>query len=232
MTRLLAIVPAYNEAGAIAGTVADILERAAPCDVVVVDDGSTDATSELARAAGATVIRLPFNLGIGGAVQTGYQYALEQGYDNAIQVDGDGQHDAGYIRELRARRSGPNGVFGLKLHSHQMRNLDALDSLLPGAGYVRLRRRDIDAQAVSLWTALQTRQFYSETETGLWTRYEALVNLVFASSPASLLCAYDTRTIAPEVARQARLTHPHTIGPQGVESSSDYGDPGGYVLGA
>ena len=139
---------------------------------------------------------------------------------------------AGYIRELRARRSGPNGVFGLKLHSHQMRNLDALDSLLPGAGYVRLRRRDIDAQAVSLWTALQTRQFYSETETGLWTRYEALVNLVFASSPASLLCAYDTRTIAPEVARQARLTHPHTIGPQGVESSSDYGDPGGYVLGA
>jgi transcriptional regulator with XRE-family HTH domain len=71
----------------------------------------------------------------------------------------------------------------------------------------------------------------SETETGLWTRYEALVNLVFASSPASLLCAYDTRTIAPEVARQARRTHPHTIGPQGIESSSDYGDPAGYVLG-
>jgi transcriptional regulator with XRE-family HTH domain len=71
----------------------------------------------------------------------------------------------------------------------------------------------------------------SETETNLWTRYEALVNLVFANSPASLLCTYDTRTIAPEVARQARLTHPHTIGPQGVDTSSDYGDPGGYVLG-
>lgn len=71
----------------------------------------------------------------------------------------------------------------------------------------------------------------SETETDLWTRYEALVNLVFASSPASFLCAYDTRTIAPEVAGQARRTHPHTIGPQGIESSSDYGDPGGYVLG-
>jgi transcriptional regulator with XRE-family HTH domain len=71
----------------------------------------------------------------------------------------------------------------------------------------------------------------AETETDLWTRYEALVNLVFASSPASLLCAYDTRTIAPEVARQARRTHPRTIGPHGAESSSDYADPGGYVLG-
>jgi transcriptional regulator with XRE-family HTH domain len=71
----------------------------------------------------------------------------------------------------------------------------------------------------------------SEAETDLWTRYEALVNLVFASTPTSLLCAYDTRTIAPEVARQARRTHPHTIGPHGTESSSDYGDPGGYILG-
>jgi transcriptional regulator with XRE-family HTH domain len=71
----------------------------------------------------------------------------------------------------------------------------------------------------------------SETETGLWTRYEALVNLVFANSPTSLLCTYDTRSIAPEVARQARLTHPHTIGPEGVASSSDYANPGGFVLG-
>jgi LPS sulfotransferase NodH len=69
---------------------------------------------------------------------------------------------AGYMHELRARRSGPNGVFGLKLHSHQMRNLDALDTLLPGAVLVSLRRRDTDAQAVSLWTAHETRQFFRE----------------------------------------------------------------------
>lgn len=69
---------------------------------------------------------------------------------------------ADYIHELRARRSGPNGVFGLKLHSHQMRNLDALDVLLPGAVYISLRRRDTDAQAVSLWTAHETRQFSRE----------------------------------------------------------------------
>jgi transcriptional regulator with XRE-family HTH domain len=71
----------------------------------------------------------------------------------------------------------------------------------------------------------------SETEAGLWTRYESLVNLVFANSPTSLLCAYDTKSIAPEIARQARLTHPHTIGADGIASNPDYADPGGFVLG-
>jgi trehalose 2-sulfotransferase len=75
---------------------------------------------------------------------------------------GCGDTTVDYIHELRARRSGPHGVFGLKLHSHQMRNLDALDMLLPGAVYISLRRRDIDAQAVSLWTASETRQFFRE----------------------------------------------------------------------
>jgi glycosyltransferase involved in cell wall biosynthesis len=96
----VAIVPAYNEAGAIAATVGDLQRHAPDFDVVVVDDGSTDDTAAIARAAGAVVIRHPFNLGIGGAVQSGYQYALEHGYDVAVQVDGDGQHDARHIPEL------------------------------------------------------------------------------------------------------------------------------------
>jgi glycosyltransferase involved in cell wall biosynthesis len=100
MSNLLAIVPAYNEATAIAATVADIRAHAPEFDVVVIDDGSTDDTDAAARAAGAVVVRHPFNLGIGGAVQTGYQYALEHGYDVAVQVDGDGQHDARHIRDL------------------------------------------------------------------------------------------------------------------------------------
>ena len=114
MTRHLAIVPAYNEIGAIASTVRDILDRSG-FDVLVIDDGSTDATSHAARAAGAEVIRHPFNLGIGGAVQTGYQYALEHDYDVAVQVDGDGQHDARHIPELLAHlrsRPGLNLVTG------------------------------------------------------------------------------------------------------------------------
>jgi glycosyltransferase involved in cell wall biosynthesis len=103
MTKFLAIVPAYNEAAAIAATVADVCEHAPGFDVLVVDDGSTDDTADVALAAGARVLDHPFNLGIGGAVQSGYQYALEHGYDVAVQVDGDGQHDARHIPELLAR---------------------------------------------------------------------------------------------------------------------------------
>src|SRR3954447_24255179 len=100
MARHLAIIPAYNERGAIGATVADVREHAPGFDVLVVDDGSTDQTAEIARAAGAQVLALPFNLGIGGAVQAGYKYALERGYDVAVQVDGDGQHDARHIHDL------------------------------------------------------------------------------------------------------------------------------------
>jgi glycosyltransferase involved in cell wall biosynthesis len=103
MNRNLAIVPAYDEAEAIASTVASIHRWAPDFDVVVVDDGSTDGTGELAAAAGATVLRMPYNLGIGGAMQTGYVYAKENGYEVAVQVDGDGQHDPRQIHDLLER---------------------------------------------------------------------------------------------------------------------------------
>lgn len=107
-TRYLAIVPAFNESRSIADVV-DLLRRHAPgFNVLVVDDGSTDDTADKARTAGATVIRLPFNLGIGGAVQTGFVYGLEHGYDYVAQVDGDGQHDPAELAHLvRAIRDDP-----------------------------------------------------------------------------------------------------------------------------
>ncbi len=77
--------------------------------MLVVDDGSTDGTGAAAAAAGAEVVRLPFNLGIGGAVQTGYVFAHEHGYEVAVQLDGDGQHDARYIPELLARLTDGGG---------------------------------------------------------------------------------------------------------------------------
>jgi glycosyltransferase involved in cell wall biosynthesis len=108
MNGLLAIVPAYNEAEIIAQTVTEIHLWAPEFDVLVIDDGSSDRTAANAAAAGARVLRLPFNLGIGGAMQSGYIYALEQGYEVAVQVDADGQHDARHVRELLGRlRSDP-----------------------------------------------------------------------------------------------------------------------------
>jgi glycosyltransferase involved in cell wall biosynthesis len=91
--RRLAIVPAYNEEASIARVVDELLAYDPGLRVLVVDDGSTDRTADVARTAGANVISLPFNLGIGGAVQTGFRYAWEQGFDVAVRADGDGQHD-------------------------------------------------------------------------------------------------------------------------------------------
>ena len=100
--RCLAIVPAYNEEGSVGVVVEELAHHAPDVDVLVVDDGSTDKTAEVASAAGARVVRLPFNLGIGGAMQTGYRVASEEGYDLAVQVDGDGQHDPRGLADLRA----------------------------------------------------------------------------------------------------------------------------------
>jgi glycosyltransferase involved in cell wall biosynthesis len=97
---VLVIVPALNEGASVGAVVTEIRTANPGVDVLVVDDGSVDATGEVARAAGAAVCRLPFNLGVGGAMRTGYRWALERGYDVAVQVDADGQHDPSYITTL------------------------------------------------------------------------------------------------------------------------------------
>jgi glycosyltransferase involved in cell wall biosynthesis len=91
--RRAAIVPAFNEEASIGRVIDEVRAFDPGLDIVVVDDGSVDGTSRAARAKGARVLRLPFNLGIGGAVQTGFRYAYENDYDLVVRVDGDGQHD-------------------------------------------------------------------------------------------------------------------------------------------
>lgn len=101
--KILIIVPAYNESGNITRTLQEIRDCSvslAKEDILVVDDGSSDTTATEARSAEASVISLPFNLGIGGAIQTGFQYAYRNHYDIAVQVDGDGQHDLTYLEKL------------------------------------------------------------------------------------------------------------------------------------
>ena len=98
----LAVVPAYNESASIVAVIEALREYAPNFDTLVVDDGSSDDTDVLAFRAGAKVLKLPFNVGIGGAVQTGFVYAREHGYDFLAQVDGDGQHESAELERLVA----------------------------------------------------------------------------------------------------------------------------------
>ena len=100
LERILVIIPAYIEEDSIGRVIEDVRTNCPQMDILVVNDGSADHTSDRARASGVVVLDLPFNLGIGGGMQTGYKYAAEKGYDIAIQVDGDGQHDPKEIPKL------------------------------------------------------------------------------------------------------------------------------------
>jgi glycosyltransferase involved in cell wall biosynthesis len=115
--RTLVIIPAWNEEEALPATLTELASVRPDLDVLVVSDGSTDHTAAVARAAGVTVVELPFNLGIGGALQTGFRYAVQHDYDRAVQFDADGQHDPAEIAVL----------------------LDALDRGLDGDGVPRPR---------------------------------------------------------------------------------------------
>ena len=108
--KTLLIVPAYNEEASIGKT----LDELAPYDffdIVVIDDGSADATAEICSARGVKCIRLPFNMGLSGAFETGMRYAFRHGYDAAVQFDADGQHRPEYIAPLLEKIRSGGGYF-------------------------------------------------------------------------------------------------------------------------
>lgn len=98
--NICVIIPAYNEEASVSHVIRAVRHELPAAEIVVVNDGSTDSTSSCAQAAGASVVDLPFNLGIGGAVQTGLKYAHQGGYDAALEIDADGQHDPRYAPQL------------------------------------------------------------------------------------------------------------------------------------
>ena len=98
--KKLIIIPAYNEYENLARTINDVKAHAPDYDYVIIDGCSTDGTAQLCREQGFSMIHLPVNLGIGGAVQTGYLYARERNYDIAVQIDGDGQHNTRYLKDM------------------------------------------------------------------------------------------------------------------------------------
>jgi len=112
--KALIIIPAFNEEGAIISTVQDIMKNAPSFDYLVVNDCSRDSTKELLDESGYNHVNLPVNSGIGAAVQTGYIYAYRNGYDCAVQVDGDGQHDAAFLEKMleELQRSNADMVIG------------------------------------------------------------------------------------------------------------------------
>ncbi len=100
LRKALVVMPAWNEEATVADVIAEIRAKVPDVDVLVVNDGSRDATSEQAQSAGAVVADLPFNLGVGGAMRTGYRYAWDNGYDAVVQIDADGQHDPERVPEM------------------------------------------------------------------------------------------------------------------------------------
>jgi glycosyltransferase involved in cell wall biosynthesis len=112
--RVLVIVPAWNEEVSVGRTVTEIFRTNPGVDVLVVDDGSGDRTAQRAAEAGASVARLPFNLGVGGAMRTGYRYAQRNDYDVAVQIDADGQHDPAFLPTLVKRLQDADIVIGAR----------------------------------------------------------------------------------------------------------------------
>lgn len=103
MKNTLVIIPAYNEEESLPDVLAELATSTPELDVVVISDGSTDRTTEVARAAGCPVLELPYNIGIGGALRTGFTYAVRHGYDRAVQFDADGQHNPLLLAPLLVR---------------------------------------------------------------------------------------------------------------------------------
>jgi glycosyltransferase involved in cell wall biosynthesis len=112
--RCLVVIPALNEEAAVGTVIADVIAVQPKAHIVVVDDGSTDRTSDVARDAGADVINLPFNIGVGGALRAGVRSARRFGYDVVVQVDGDGQHNPAHIADLLAALEGADVVIGAR----------------------------------------------------------------------------------------------------------------------
>jgi glycosyltransferase involved in cell wall biosynthesis len=173
-TRVLVVVPALDEAATV-GTVVRGL-RAAGFDCLVVDDGSTDATAALARAAGARVVRMPFNLGVGGALRCGFRFAVDHGYDAVVQCDADGQHPPAEVLELvRAQQAS---------HAHLVVGSRFLDGSrrYPISLHRRFMMRCLGA-LVRLTTGLRVR----DTTSGFRCIAEPLLTEFAASYPVHYL---------------------------------------------
>ena len=196
----LAIIPAYNESAAIADTIGELTRVRPDVDLVVIDDGSTDGTAELARCAGARVISLPFNLGIGGALRTGFRWAVEHGYQRAFQFDADGQHDPLEIAALlEPLDRGADLVVGSRFLDGE-------------AGYRvgRVRRTAMGALRVTM--RVLSKQSFTDTSSGFRAFSRPMLEFFAANYPAEYMESVEALFVAAtegfevvEVSAQMRM---------------------------
>ena len=144
-SKKLVIIPAYNESESIRDTVMDIISKAPDFDYVVVNDCSTDNTLQILIDEGFNYLDLPVNLGIGGAVQAGYRYAEENGYDIAVQVDGDGQHNPEYLGKMAEglEKSEAESVVAILKHKNKVVEMP-----------VMMRERQGGTSSIHMWKSV------------------------------------------------------------------------------
>jgi len=203
--RVLIVIPAYNEAGKIGQVIADLRRHVPEMDITVIDDGSIDDTAGIARRQGVTVLRMPFNLGIGGALQTGYMYAAEKGYHVAVQFDGDGQHRADQVRGLIAPILAGRADM-------------AIGSRMMGKGDYRfpLMRR-IGACLISLITRIVTRRRILDPTSGFRATSRRAIEFFSRNYPQAYL---DSAEITVWVLRQGMIVEETPAEMRSAEHSS------------
>ena len=156
--RTLVIIPAFNEEAALPGVLEELAEMVPGVDVLVVDDGSSDSTVAVARQAGVAVAELPFHVGLGGGLRTGFRYALRHGYQQAVQLDADGQHDPAEIKTLLdALHEGVDLVIGSRFA-----DADADPDARYGVGRVRAGAMGVLRLAVRLFSG----RSFTDTSSG------------------------------------------------------------------
>jgi glycosyltransferase involved in cell wall biosynthesis len=163
--KTLVFIPAWNEAESVAAVIGDVRERLPDADVLVVDDGSADATAARAREAGATVASLPFNQGLGAALQTGYLYALREGYDFCAHLDADGQHPPAEVARLleAVRTDRADLVIGSRYHAA----VDERSGAVDGEDYRPTISRRIGTSVFRFFLTMATRQRFTDTTSGM-----------------------------------------------------------------
>jgi glycosyltransferase involved in cell wall biosynthesis len=159
--RTLVFIPAWNEEASLAAVVADVRAHLAGADILVVDDGSTDATTVRARKCGVLVATLPFNQGLGAALQTGYLYALREGYDCCAHLDADGQHPAAEVARLLAEVEADHAdlVIGSRYRDP--------DAEAESDDYRPTFSRRIGTSVFRFFLTLATRQRFTDTTSGM-----------------------------------------------------------------